>query len=66
MKKIPFGEFIENESIPEGTLYIINPRYKTVQVNQGEPPILKEVLDIEATARASLIVKNIGTGKEST
>jgi hypothetical protein len=63
--KTPFGEFIEDENIPEGTFYIINQRYKTVQVNQGEPPILKEVLDIEATANASLVIKNIGTGKEN-
>jgi len=55
--------FIEDDNVPPGTLFIINPRYKTVQTNRGEPPKLETVLDLEATAKASLVIKNIGTGK---
>jgi hypothetical protein len=38
--------------VPIDTLIILNPRYKTVG---GE-----QVLDLEATAKASVVVKGIG------
>jgi len=55
----PFDHFVEDKNVPPNTLYIINPRYKFVQVNQGEPPMVEKVLDMEATARASVVIKNV-------
>ncbi len=58
------AHIVEDKDMPLNTLYIINPRYKTVQVNKGEPPVLEEVLDMEATARVSAVITNIGTERE--
>ena len=58
----PFDHFVEDAGAPPNTLYIINPRYKLVPASDGSS-VLNEVLDIEATAKASLVIKNIGTGK---
>jgi hypothetical protein len=41
------------------TLLILNPRYKLVP-SETEPGVIEERLDLEATAKASLVIKNIG------
>jgi hypothetical protein len=55
----PFDHFVEDENVPPNTLYILNPRYKLVQ-SPDDPRVLEERLDVEATAKASLVIKNLG------
>jgi hypothetical protein len=43
-----------------GTLFILNPRYKMIQVGEGEPPVMREELDLEETAKASMMITGIG------
>ena len=43
---------IASTAVTIDTLIILNPRYKTVDG--------KQVLDLEATAKASVVVRNIG------
>lgn len=50
---------VEMKGIPPDTLVILNPRY-SLQPSESDPMMLEERLDIEATARASIVVKNIG------
>lgn len=66
----PFGNYhgniVEDENMPEGTVYLFSPRYKTVPIGDGEPPRFKEVIDWEATGRASAVITNIGEGNDAT
>ena len=59
----PYSGIIEDKSIPEGTVYLFNPKYKTIPVGTGEPPKFKEVIDWDATAKASAVIYNIGDAK---
>ena len=47
-----YGNVIIDSAMPEDTVHLFNPRYKTVQVGEGEPPRFKEVIDWDATAKA--------------
>ena len=51
------------EGLPPGSVLLLNPGYKTVQVNQGEPPMLQQVLDLEKTAQNSILLTNVSTPK---
>ena len=62
---LTFPKIVEDASVPVDTLIILNPRYRMAP-SKDDRMVLEEVLDIEATAKASLVVKNIGTGKENT
>lgn len=55
-----FSKIIASEDCPPNAVFLLNPRYKRVQDGIGEPPRFKEVLDIEATAKASAVIYNIG------
>lgn len=55
----PFDHFIEDKNVPPNMFYILNPRYKLVPEGEGSR-VLIEVLDVEATARASVVIKNVG------
>lgn len=57
----PFGKFVVDESADPNAVYLINPRYKLVQVGTGEPPRVERVLDLEATAKASFVMNNVGS-----
>ena len=59
-----FGEVVEDVNVPEGTVYLLGMRYKSVPVGKGEPPRFKEVIDWDATAKASAVIYNIGEGKK--
>jgi len=51
---------VVDKNCPPNTVFLLSPRYKTVQDGTGEPPRFKEVLDLEATAKASAVIYNIG------
>ncbi len=55
----PFDHFIEDKNVPPNMLYILNPRYKLVPEGDGSR-VLNEVLDVEATAKESVVITNIG------
>jgi len=55
----PFGNIIVDENADPTKVYLWNPRYKTVLVEGG----MKEVVDWDATAKASAVIYNIGEGK---
>ena len=50
---------VEDKAVPLNTLIILNPRYKLEQ-SKDDPMVWEEVLDMEATAKASVVIKNIG------
>ena len=50
---------VANSDLPPDTLIILNPRYSLVP-SESDPMVLEERLDLEATAKASLVIKNIG------
>jgi hypothetical protein len=52
----PFGQIIEDENADPTKVYLWNPRYKTVLVEGG----MKEVVDWDATAKASAVITGIG------
>lgn len=54
--------FIEDTTVSPDTLIILNPRYKFVP-SQADPRILEERLDLEATAKASVVITGIGGTK---
>jgi uncharacterized protein (DUF3820 family) len=60
----PFGNYCGNMIVDDNadpnTVYLFNPKYKDVPVGTGEPLRMKEVIDWEATAKASAVVVNIG------
>ena len=56
----PFGPIIEDKNADPTKVYLWNPRYKTVLVEGG----MKEVVDWDATAKASAVIYNIGEGKK--
>jgi hypothetical protein len=53
---------VVDKDCPPNTVFLLSPRYKKVQDGTGEPPRFKEVLDLEATAKASAVIYNIGGG----
>lgn len=55
------SNIIISEDVSTDTVFILSPRYKTVQDGTGEPPRFKEVLDLEATAKASVVIYNVGS-----
>lgn len=60
----PFGCFsdidvIEDENADPNKVYLVDFKYKTIQVNEGEPPERKEVIDWEATSKASAVITGI-------
>jgi hypothetical protein len=59
----PFGKIIEDENADPTKVYLWNPKYKTIPIGSGEPPRFKEVIDWDATAKASAVIYNIGEGK---
>ena len=56
----PFGNIIVDENADPNAVYLFSPRYKTVLVEGG----MKEVVDWDATAKASAVIYNIGEGKK--
>lgn len=54
----PFGTIIEDENADPNAVYLFSPRYKTVLVEGG----MKEVVDWDATARASAVIFNLKSG----
>jgi hypothetical protein len=52
-------KIIEDPTVSPDTLIILNPRYKFVP-SESDPRILEKRLDLEATAKASVVIKNIG------
>jgi hypothetical protein len=50
---------VADPTVSPDTLIILNPRYSLVP-SESDPRILEERLDLEATARASVVIKNIG------
>ena len=63
MMNLPFV-FIEDKYAPEGTILMTALKYRAVPVGVGEPPQFKEVIDWDATAKASGVIKNFGEDKE--
>lgn len=59
----PFGPMIVDERVPPNSVFLIGLRYKVVQDGLGEPPVRVEILDMEATAKASAVIFNIGEAK---
>lgn len=59
----PFN-FVVSEHVMPGTLMLVNPRYKTVRVGTGEPSETETLLDLEETAKASVVIYNIGVKGE--
>ena len=59
-----FGNIIVDENAPKDAIYLFDPKYKSVPVGEGEPPNWKEVIDWEATAKASAVIYNIGDAKK--
>jgi hypothetical protein len=52
----PFGNIIVDENADPNAVYLFSPRYKTVLVEGG----MKEVVDWDATAKASAVITGIG------
>lgn len=59
----PFGNIIVDENADPNAVYLFSPRYKMVPVGDGEPPRFREVIDWDATAKASAVIYNIGEEK---
>jgi hypothetical protein len=59
-----YGNIIVDENADPNTVYLFNPKYKTIPVGDGEPPRFKEEIDWDATAKASAVIYNIGEGKK--
>lgn len=55
-----FGNIIVDENTPKDAIYLFDPKYKSVPVGEGEPPKFRTEIDWEATARASVVIYNIG------
>jgi len=64
----PFGPFdvIEDVNTDPNTLYLVGMRYKTIPVGTGEPPRFEEVIDWDATAKASAVIREIGPAQTHT
>jgi hypothetical protein len=62
LKPFPF-EIVVDPHAPKDSIYFLNLKYKMVQVGTGEPPRWKEVIDWEATAKASAVMSNISTNQ---
>lgn len=60
---IPPFNFIADPCVPEDTIYLVGMRYKAVPINTGEPPRFEEVIDWEATAKASAVIDNVKVEK---
>lgn len=58
-----FANVVVDKDCPPNTVFLLSPRYKTVQDGTGEPPRFKEVLDVEATAKASAVIYNVGANE---
>ena len=56
----PFGPIIEDKNADPTKVYLWNPKYKTIPVGDGKPPRFKEVIDWDATAKASAVIYYIG------
>ena len=56
----PFGTIIEDKNADPTKVYLWNPKYKTIPIGSGEPPRFKEVIDLNATAKASAVIYYIG------
>ena len=55
-------KIISDPGLPVDTIILLNPRYKW-QASADDPRVLEEVLDLDATAKASVVVRNVGVGK---
>ncbi len=55
-------KIISDPAMPVDTIILLNPRYKW-QVSANDPRVLEQVLDMEATAKASVVIRNVGVGK---
>ena len=59
----PFNFTIDENTDPN-SIYWVDMRYKMVPVGTGEPHRTQEVVDWDATARASAVIRNIGAENE--
>ena len=59
LQEMLMKSIVEVKDCPPDTLIILNPRYHFVP-SESDPMILEERLDIEATAKASAVIRNIG------
>ena len=55
-------KIISDHGMPVDTIVLLNPRYKW-QASADDPRVLEQVLDLEETARASVVIRNVGVGK---
>ena len=60
----PFGNIIVDENADPNAVYLFSPRYKTVPVGVGDPHRTHEVIDWDATSRASAVIINTGEGNK--
>lgn len=54
-----FPKLVVDPQAPKDSMYFIDIKYKRVQVGKSEPARFKEVIDWEATGRASAVICNI-------
>jgi hypothetical protein len=54
---------ISYPDLPVDTIILLNPRYK-MQASVSDPMVLEQVLDMEATARVSVVIRNVGRKSE--
>jgi hypothetical protein len=52
-------KIVEDPSQPVDTIILLSPRYK-LEPSKDYPMVMDEVLDVEATARASVMITGIG------
>ena len=57
----PFGSFdvVEDINANPNSVYLVGINYKTVPVGSGEPPKFREIIDWNATAKASAVITGI-------
>ncbi len=65
-----YGNIVEDESIPRGTMMLINPRFKPIMLAPGQSindlslnEKIELGIDWDATAKASAVIMNIGERK---
>ena len=58
-----FGAVVESNWVPEGTILLMALRSKGIPVRDGETITIENLIDWEATARASAVITNVGVYK---
>lgn len=58
LSEMRFGSVVvvADESVPKDSVCLLNPRYKVERTENGT----RELIDPEETAKASVIIKNVG------